>query len=297
VSIALLLFPDFSLIALGALLYRFGDFSESFWGGVEKLVYFVLFSSLLFLSTATTRFDSGGTWWFIATGCIVTLSGVGLSFAIKPFFAGHSSLFASGAQTAFRFNSYIALAIAGRLAGNDGIALMALLLGTNVPISNAAAVWALARHGRVGLIGAMLRNPLILATVGGLIFNALGLHLPEFLSLTLARLGNASIALGLIAVGAGLRLTATAAPRALLASWVFIKLMVLPALALGLALYLHLTTLQREIVVMFGALPSASSAYILATRMGGIGSLVAFLISVSTVISVFTLPLWLVLVH
>lgn len=294
-SIAFLLFPDFSLIALGVVLYRFGGFSESFWSGVERLVYFVLFSSLLFLSTATTRFDSNGTWWFIATGCAVTISGVILSFGIKPLFSGHSALFASGAQTAFRFNSYIALAIAGRLAGNDGIALMALLLGTNVPISNAAAVWALARHGQVGIIGAMLRNPLILATVGGLAFNATGLHLPEFLSLTLGRLGNASIALGLIAVGAGLRLSATAAPRALLAWWLAMKLMVLPALALVLALHLQLTTLQREIVVMFGALPSASSAYILATRMGGIGSLVAFLISASTVVSVFTLPLWLVL--
>ena len=296
-SIAFLLFPDFSLIALGVVLYRFGGFSESFWSGVERLVYFVLFPSLLFLSTATTHFGSSGTWWFIATGCALTLSGVALSFAIKPFFSGHSSLFASGAQTAFRFNSYIALAIAGRLAGNDGVALMALLLGTNVPISNAAAVWALARHGQVGIVGAMLRNPLILATVGGLAFNATGFHLPEYLSLTLGRLGNASIALGLIAVGAGLRLSATAAPRTLLAAWLAIKLMVLPAFALFLALHFQLTTLQREIVVMFGALPSASSAYILATRMGGIGSLVAFLISASTVISIFTLPLWLLLAH
>ncbi|MEO8937633.1 MAG: AEC family transporter, partial [Burkholderiaceae bacterium] len=50
--------------------------------------------------------------------------------------------------------------------------------------------------------------------------------------------------------------------------------------------------LQREIAILFAALPSASSAYILAVRMGGNGAIVAFLISASTIVSVLTLPIW-----
>jgi predicted permease len=57
-----------------------------------------------------------------------------------------------------------------------------------------------------------------------------------------------------------------------------------------------LPPLQLQIAVMFCALPTASSAYVLATRMGGNGTLVAFLISAGTLLSIATLPLWLLLV-
>jgi predicted permease len=296
VSFALILLPDFALIFLGALLYRGVRFGEGFWGGLEKLVYFVLFPSLLFISTATAKFDLRATTLFVIAGCALTVAGFALGSAARVFARGsdHAS-FASGVQTAFRFNSYLALAIAGRLAGSEGIALMALLLGTNVPISNAAAVYALARHGGMSLWSAMVRNPLIIATLGGLLCNVTGLPIPEFVNATLSRLGAASIALGLIAVGAGLRLDGGRMPWPLVSWWLAVKLLALPALALLFAPLLNLTDLQRTMLVVFAALPTASSAYILATRMGGNGPLVAYLISAGTVLSIFTMPLWLFL--
>ena len=138
----------------------------------------------------------------------------------------------------------------------------------------------------------MLRNPLIVATVGGLAFNLLGIPLPEFVLATIQRLGAASIALGLIAVGAGLRLGGTIVERPTLAWFLAVKLRRAPLVAWLIVTRLALPPLQREIAVLFAALPSASSAYILAVRMGGDGAIVAFLISASTVLSVVTLPIW-----
>ncbi len=138
----------------------------------------------------------------------------------------------------------------------------------------------------------MLRNPLIIATVGGLGLNLLGIHLPEFVMATVQRLGTASIALGLIAVGAGLRLTGTVVERPTLAWWLAVKLIAAPAVAWLIATRCALPPLQREIAILFAALPTASSAYILAVRMGGNGAIVAFLISAGTVISAVTLPVW-----
>ena len=77
-----------------------------------------------------------------------------------------AQLHASGAQTAFRFNSFIALALAERLAGPQGLAWVALLIALCVPLCNVAAVWPLARHGGHGYLREIVRNPLILATVG-----------------------------------------------------------------------------------------------------------------------------------
>ena len=80
---------------------------------------------------------------------------------------------------AFRFNSYIALALAERLAGTQGVAWMALLVALCVPLCNVAAVWPLARHGGHGYLRELARNPLIVSTVAGLLCNLLGLRLPE----------------------------------------------------------------------------------------------------------------------
>jgi predicted permease len=318
-SVALLLFPDFALILLGALLYRFGQFEDSFWSGLERIVFFVLFPALLFQSTATADFNIGTTSHMLIVGFAAFGSAVVLGFLAQPLFQAHTgeraALFASGVQTAFRFNSYIALAVAGRLSSamdssvsgvsggvsTEGIALMAVLLGVHVPMANAAAVYALARHGKQHMLREMARNPLIIATVGGLLFNFLGhtLHfgLPEFVDLTLSRLGSASIALGLISVGAGLRASGFHGARGMIIWWLAIKMLISPAIALGLALYFDLPPLQRQIVVLFAALPTASSAFILTRRLGGVGTIVAFLISASTLISIITLPLWLLLIH
>ena len=293
-SVTLLLFPDFTLIFFGALLRRYARFELAFWTGLERMVYFVLFPALLFNSTATAHFYFATTAGLLLASLAAMATGIALGYLAAPLFRPDATLFASGVQCAFRFNSYIALAIAGRLSGNEGIALMAIVIGVCVPISNAAAVYALARHRNVGVLSEMAKNPLIVATVAGLTCNIVGIVLPEFVTATLARLGSASIALGLIAVGAGLRVTGAGAEKTTLAWWLAVKLLAVPLVTLLVARGLDLPPLQRQIAVVFAALPAASSAYILATRMGGNGAIVAFLISVSTVLSVVTLPLWII---
>ena len=291
-SVALLLFPDFTLILLGALLKRYARFELAFWTGLERIVYFVLFPSLLFVSTATVKLDLRATAGLIE-GCLAAIAtGVVLSYGARPLLRPEPVVFASAVQCTFRFNSYIALALAGRLGGNDGVALMAVGIGIGVPVANALAVFALARHQKTNVLAEMARNPLIIATVGGLSLNAAGITIFEPIVATLQRLGAASLALGLIAVGAGLRLTGAVVERPTLAWFLVVKLVAAPAVVYALVTWLGLPPLQREIAILFAALPTASSAYILAVRMNGNGPVVAFLISAGTIVSVVTLPLW-----
>ena len=295
-SIATLLFPDFTLILIGFLLRRNTSWGENFWNGLEKLVYFVLFPALLFYATSRTSLDFSATGKMLEVTLTAIGTGIVLGWLAKPLFPAGPMVFESGVQTAFRFNSYIALAIASRLAGDQGTTLMALIIGFTVPICNAAAVHALV-HKNGGLLKELARNPLLLATAGGMLFNVAGLHLPEFINATLSRLGNASIALGLITVGAGLRLSGLHESKGMAAYLISVKLVALPFVAFIMSRIIGLPALQQQIAVMFCALPTASSAYVLATRMGGNGPFVAFLISAGTLLSVVTLPLWLALVH
>jgi malonate transporter len=198
-------------------------------------------------------------------------------------------------QTAFRFNSYIALAVAYRLGGEQGTSLMALIIGFAVPLCNMAAVHALV-HRSGGLLPELAKNPLLIGTASGIAFNLLGLHLPDIIGVTLSRIGNASIALGLIMVGAGLRLSGQHEAKGIAAYFLAVKLLALPAIALVMGRWLGLPLLQLQIAVAFAALPTASSAYVLAARLGGNGPLVAFLISAGTLISIASLPAWLLLI-
>jgi len=232
----------------------------------------------------------------VQVGMLATAVGIILTWLGKPFIKTAPMVYESGMQTAFRFNSYIALALASRLAGDDGVGLMALLLGFGVPLCNMAAVHALA-HRNGNLFKELSKNPLLIATASGLLFSAAGLHLPEVASAVLSRLGSASIALGLLMVGAGLRLSSISDNKLMSAYFTTIKLVAVPAAAYGLGRWFGLPTLQLEIVVLFCAMPTASSCYILAARMGGNGPVTAFLISLGTLVSAITLPFWLALLH
>jgi predicted permease len=293
-SVAAILVPDFTLILIGFLLMRLTDWGPQFWAGLERLIYYILFPSLLFYSTARTQFDFASTGRMLEAALAASVAAIALGWLAKPLFRAGPMVFESGVQTAFRFNSYIALAAASRLGGEQGTSLMALIIGFAVPLCNMAAVHALV-HKNGKLLAELAKNPLLVATASGMAFNLLGFHLPEIAGAILGRLGNASIAIGLIAVGAGLRLSGLHEAKAMASYFLAVKLVAMPAIGVALAHWLGLPPLQARIVTAFCAMPTASSAYVLAARIGGNGPFVAFLISAGTVLSVFTLPVWLAL--
>lgn len=291
----LLLLPDLALIVCGYLICRYTPLDRTVWDGAERLVYYLLFPALLFNAIVRHPLDPGTMLRFGGAGVAVVGCGIVLAYALARWPGVDARLHASGAQTAFRFNSYVGLALAERLAGAQGLAWQALLVSMCVPLCNIAAVWPLARHGGHGYLRELARNPLILATVAGLLGNLAGLKLPEIASITLNRIGAAALPLGLMAVGAGLRFGALREGPGLAAALMLIRHAALPALAIGLALALALPAGQQAVLVAFAALPTASSAYVLAARMGGHGSYVAGLVTVSTLIGMLGLPLALAL--
>jgi hypothetical protein len=309
-SAALLLLPDFLLIALGVALARLpaartpsprargegrgeGLFPSKFWSGVERLVYYVLFPALLFRSLATSPLALGDAGRLIGVGVAFTVAGMGLSALAAPLFRLPHATFAACFQCGFRFNTYVALAAASRVADAAGVAAMSLLIGVLVPLVNVAAV-AMLVHGRDGrIVPALARNPLLLACAAGIAWNTTRLPVPALAAHILQLLAAAALPLGLLAVGAGLRFTRGTLPLPALAWWQAIKLGALPAIAFALANVAGLTSTERQVAVIMAAVPTATSAYILAVQMNAAGAPVALLISSGTLAAAVTLPLWL----
>jgi predicted permease len=218
-------------------------------------------------------------------------TGIVLSYALALLPRVDARLHASGAQTAFRFNSYVGLALAERLAGAPGVAYIAVLVSLCVPLCNVAAVWPLARHGGHGYLRELVRNPLIVSTLAGLVGNLVGLKFPDPVATTLQRIGVAALPIGLMAVGAGLRFGALRDAPWLAAGFLAIRHLVLPLTGLALAAWAGLPPAQQMVVVAFAALPTASSCYVLAARLGGHGGFVAGLVTVSTLLGMVSVPL------
>jgi predicted permease len=291
-STALLILPDFALMLLGLVLAHRLGFERDFWNGTERLVYYCLFPPLLFNAIAHAEFSIGGEARVLGSALGAFGVAAAIGFLAYPLLRPPGDVFASCVQTAFRYNSYIGLAFSQSLFGTRGLALMALIVAFVVPIANVLAVYALARQQRVSVVRQLVRNPLIIATMLGLACNQLGIEVPAPLGHFLTRLGNASLAVGLICIGAGLTLAAVNEHRGLMAYFVGVKLLVFPAVALLLTRLFGLEGVPAQVVLLFAALPTASSSYVLASRMGGKAAPVAVIVTVQTCISIVSLPLW-----
>jgi predicted permease len=295
VNYAQLLFPDFSLILCGYLVCRYTALNRSVWEQVETLVYFFLFPVLLFQSIVKSPLDVHAASRLMGAGWALGLTGIALAYALPhiPLLKRwiDSRDHASSAQVAFRFNSFIGLAIADRLVGPQGSQLFAVLIGVCVPLFNVGAVWPMVRHAQRSMARELLRNPLIIATVSGLLANLMGFTIPHWLEPSVTRIGAASLALGLMAAGAGMQFGALARANTLAVSVLSIRHLVLPIIALGMSRLFGLNAPETTVLLAFSALPTASSCYVLAARMGYDGAYVAGLVTLSTLLGMVSLPL------
>jgi predicted permease len=297
VQTALLIVPNFVLILAGLLLARGFDYGRAFWEGLERLVYYVLFPALLFRSLAVSPLDLGSMGKVVASACAFTVLGMGLGWLAKPVFGLEPRLAASCTQCAFRFNTYVGLAVAGSVFGAQGVASAALVFGAMIPVANLGAVAFLAAHSERRYLAELVRNPLILATLSGFAWHISGMPVPGFADQTLNLLGQTALPAGLLSVGAALRIERGRGSPGAHAWWLAVKLGALPLVAWAMIHSLGLSGMEAAILLLAAALPTASSAYILAVRMGGDGGAVATQITVGTVISMLTIPAWLALVR
>ena len=160
--------PIFLIIVAGFGLRRTKLFPAEAWPPVERITYYVLFPSLLFVSLATADMNDLPIGEMaiavIGTPAIMAL----LLLILRPRLSLSGPAFTSLMQGGIRFNTYIGVPLVIAFYGTDTIALGALFIGFMVPFINVVCVWVLARYGdgevnTRGTLGEMARNPLILS--------------------------------------------------------------------------------------------------------------------------------------
>jgi malonate transporter len=299
------LLPVFLLIVLGFGLKRSLLRLETQWHGLERLTYYVLFPVLLIQTLVKADLAKvpvagvGGA--LLLSALLMSL----LCLALRPLLARWAvdgPAFTSMFQGATRWQTYVALAVSGNLYGDTGLALASVAMVAIIPLVNVLSVAVLAHYASPekqsvrAIVMTVVRNPLIWACAIGLALNILHLPLPRIWYEVADALGRSSLAIGLLVTGAGLQLAGMFRPSFAAAATVFLKLVLMPVLAIGLALWFGLSGSNLAIVAVCSAVPTSSSAYVLARQMGGDAPLLAQIITLQTILAAITMPIAIALV-
>lgn len=288
------LFPLIFLIALGYVLKRFRFLEDKFWHGAEKLNYYLLFPVMLFLGLAHAEIQASEIRHMMLGAGLTLLIAVCLLYILKALYGTAATRFGVYMQGMVRFNTYIGLALSASLFYQQGMALFAILLVFCIPLVNILSVLALTNSEGMRLqsiLLSLLKNPLILGCIAGGVFNLLNLRLWIGFENYLKQIAISSLPLGLMCIGAALQFQGLRKDLRTLLLNTFGRLLLMPMIALATCLALNLPALHTQILVMFFALPTASSAYILTKVLGGDSQLMASVISLQTVCAAFSLPL------
>ena len=292
--------PVFGVIGIGFVAKRLNIVSESAWPAVNSFGYWMLYPAFLFSTVASADFTGPDTIAFL--GCLIigfalaAAWGLSLRLAIKSNGPAFTSLF----QGSVRWNGFVILAAAPALYGPEGTALVALGFGPVVAFVNIMSVSVLARWGQnevtptvQGALKEVGRNPLVLASIAGVIANLSGLV--PFLgpaSEALALLGRAAMPVALVSVGAALSFNELTKAPLLLIVGIASKLLIAPVLMLAVGHLIGLPPLLLAVAVGVSSMPSAPASYVLAREMGGDAPLMAGIVTATTLLALFTIPLW-----
>jgi malonate transporter len=294
------LVPVFLLIVMGYGLRRHLLKEDAHWIGLEKLVYFVLFPALLIETTARANLAKVPVTGVGGALLLAALMMAAFCLVLRPLLRSAAGIdgpaFTSVFQGATRWQTFIGLAVANNLYGDDGVALASVAMVALIPVLNVMNVTVLASYARPQrlawpeLLLAIAQNPLIWACAVGLTLNVSQLPIPQVVHDFADALGRSSLAIGLLVVGAGLRVGELIRPGFAASLAVFLKLVAMPALAISFALLFGLSGVNLAVVAISASVPAASNSYILAKQLGGDAPLIAQILTLQTMLAAVTMP-------
>lgn len=296
-----ILIPLYLLISLGYVLRKNQFPNIEFWPGIERMIYYILFPTLIFVALVKAEIDSA----LLLKVAVVTLIPSLISGSLQWLGLLSPNLsratFSSMFQGALRNNTAISLVVADWLVPGRGLAIMAVIILIMIPMNNLGSIFILMRYGdkkkdiSVSLWRGILSNPLIISCIIGLLFNLSNISLPRSLLETADFLGRSALPFALLAVGAGLKLGAIFNNKLAISLSTISKIIITPLLVWGLCVLLGIESDIAKIAIIFGAMPTAVSSYILARQLGGDADAMAQIITFQTFAAALTLPFFLII--
>lgn len=293
--------PIFLMMLLGMLFRKLGWMDEVFAAKMNKFVFLVPLPVLLFEQLATVDFSEVWDIKFILFCFVVTAISITISTLISLLWKDRS-IKGEFIQATYRSSAaLLGIAFIQNIYGTAGMAPL-MIIGS-VPLYNVMAVVVLSffKPGNNSFDKALVKktlkgivtNPIIIGIVAGFVWSALKLPMPLILHKTVSSIGATATPMGLMSMGATFEMKkATSKMKPTLVA-VFMKLVGFCAIFLPVAAMLGFRNEQLiAILVMLGSATTVSS-FVMARNMGHEGTLSSGVIMLTTLLSAFTLTMWL----
>ena len=293
--------PIFLMMLLGMLFRKLGWMDEVFAAKMNKFVFLVPLPVLLFEQLATVDFSEVWDIKFILFCFVVTAISITISTVISLLWKDQS-IKGEFIQATYRSSAaLLGIAFIQNIYGTVGMAPL-MIIGS-VPLYNVMAVVVLSffKPGNNSFDKALVKktlkgivtNPIIIGIVAGFVWSALKLPMPLILHKTVSSIGATATPMGLMSMGATFEMKkATSKMKPTLVA-VFMKLIGFCAIFLPVAAMLGFRNEQLiAILVMLGSATTVSS-FVMARSMRHEGTLSSGVIMMTTLLSAFTLTMWL----
>ena len=293
--------PIFLIMIVGMFLKKINIINEEFNKGLNKIVFSVALPILLFEDVSSVDFIELWDTKFVLFCFITTLISILISYVISLFLK-NKNIQGEFIQGSYRSSaSIIGIAFVQNIYGNIGASPL-MIIGA-VPLYNIAAVIILSifkpnkekldRKVIKSTFIDILKNPIILGILFGILWSLSGLSKPVIMDTTLENLANLATPLGLISIGASFDFKKAVGEIKPTIICAVLKLIVFCALFLPLAVYMgYRNDYLVTILVMLGSATTVSS-FIMAKNMGHEGILSSSTVMITTLLSSFTLTMWL----
>ena len=292
------LIPIFALIIFGYLFKKISFPSHDFWPMADKLTYYILMPSLLILTLSQAKFENNSFELILSSTLAIFLTLLTLVIFNK-FNQTNSSSFTSVVQGGIRFNTYVFLALSGSIFGSEGLVIAAIIISFAIPILNIFCISIFAIYSDnqkiniLFILKSIFKNPLIIASIIGVLINILGFQMPLSLENFLKILSAAALPLGLLSIGYALVLKDIKSAKKDMLVSIIAKFIVLPAFIFFISKYLELDALAISVLVLFAIMPTAPSSFILARELKGDLQLITSIITVQTILATIFLTIFL----
>ena len=293
--------PLFLIIAVGFGVKRLGWIGPEDVRRFNKVTFYTFMPVMLFYNIYTSDFSHAMRLSYALFVAGMALAMILLSFVITLAVEKAPERRGVMIQAAFRSNFVLlGLPIAEELLPGGNFGVTALMIAIVVPIYNMMSVVVLeyfrGSRPRLGeVLLAVVKNPLIIASVAGLLMKALPLSLPAVLMSFAGKMNSAATPLILLLLGASFEIRQLSRYKKQLFVCVGLRLLVFPGAVLTLAAVMGLRDIEFVTLLAMTAAPTAVNSFNMAQQLGGDSELAGSAVVVSTAASFFTLFLWVTL--
>ena len=292
--------PIFLIAFLGSVIRRKWLKSDEFWRGLEKLSFYVLFPTVLFKHSSKVDFTSSEflrlTIALIAGNLIVAVALIVYQARTNYNKVQFTSVF----QGATRYNNYIFFSVGAALLGSKGLTIIATISPYLLILTNITAIMSfyyylpkdgnLTKRKSLAIMSkSIMANPFILASLAGFSFNYSGLTLNIGIDNTLDTIADSAFAIGMLIVGAGIKLKIEPEYFKQIVLTSGVKLIITPIVTFILLWIMSVSGTAKSVGILFSCLPCATSSYILSRQLGGDPETMSSIITFTTIFSILSL--------